>query len=153
MARIVTAEQDTRSFLVGVQAATRLRLSDAGLTPTWQQRFSFVQASFGVRGIHYEAWLQRGRSQVEVGLHMEADAALNGWLLCRFGEIWPEVAHALGPGFELEQWTSSWGRIHSLFPYSAVDDDLVNLTGEQLARCIVTLEPLVADLLQRRRQR
>lgn len=152
MATVGAVEQGTRSFLAGVQAVAESRLAAAGLAPAWSQRFSFVQASFGVRGIHYEAWLQRSRAQVEVGLHLEADAALNGWLLCRLGEIWPELGHALGQGFELEQWTASWGRVHLLWPYTAIDEALVADTGEQLARCILTLEPVVADLLRQGRR-
>lgn len=140
----------TRPFLGRVQQLATERLAAESLEPLWRHRHGFLQASFGAAGVHYEVWLQRGRGQVEVGLHFEADAGHNGWLLRRFAEDMMAVRHALGPGFELEQWTTSWGRIHTYLPCTTVDEALAVEAARTLADCILVLQPRLEGILAER---
>jgi hypothetical protein len=140
------------TFLRRVQATSTEHLAARDVHPTWQQRFAFLQASFGIRGIHYEVWLQQARRQVEVGLHFEADSELNGWLLRRFAPEMPAIRHALGAGFELEQWTASWGRVHAYLPLAQVDDVLVGQVSQCLADTVVCLQPLLTTFLAESRR-
>jgi hypothetical protein len=146
-------ELGTRAFLAGVRASADEALRARGLAPEWRQRFGFLQASFGQPGLHHEVWLQRPRRQVEVGLHFEADAELNGWLLRRFAAEMPAVWAALGPAFELEQWTSTWGRIHAYLPFGVMDEALVRRSAGCLVDCIADLQPRLEALLAERGHR
>jgi hypothetical protein len=152
-ARFARVGLDTKGFLAQVREAASRSLEDEGLAPAWLQRWQLLQATFGPKGIHYETWLQPQRRQLEVGLHLEADAELNGWLLRRLGEDWPGVAHALGDGFELEQWTANWGRVHTILPFERIDAALVDEASDCLVRCIRALQPEVEALLADRRRR
>jgi hypothetical protein len=109
-----------------------------------------VQVSFGRPSLHYEVWLQRARRQVEVGLHFEADAALNGWLLQRFAPEMPAVWAATNRPLELEQWTASWGRIHATLPAELVDETLARCAASCLVDCVVHLQPRLESLLAER---
>ncbi len=143
----VRTELGTRAFLARVQDLAAERLAVMGLAPRWRQRYGLLQAAFGTQSIHYEVWLQRGRGQVEVGLHFEADARQNGWLMRRFGAQMVAVQHELGPGFELEQWTASWGRIHTYLSVDVVDEALAVAAAQTLADSIRVLQPRLEDLL------
>jgi hypothetical protein len=144
-------ELGTDVFLARVQGLSKPELAAAGLDPVWRRRYGLVQASFGTPALHYEVWLQRPRRQVEVGLHLEAEPALNGWLLERLGGSWPRLGHALGEGFELEQWTASWGRVHALETFQRVDEELVARVSRRLVDCVRALQPELETLLAERR--
>jgi hypothetical protein len=59
----------------------------------------------------------------------------------------------LGPRIEVERWTSSWARVHEVIPYTHLDDELVDLLAERLARMITVLQPMVEECAPARRTR
>lgn len=110
-----------------------------------RRRGSMLQVDFGRRPFHYEAWVQRSRAQVEVGLHLEADAASNGRLLRCLAPQMHAVRAELGDDVELEQWTRSWGRVHALVPIDEVDPELVEDVAARLLAFIRCLQPRLED--------
>ena len=58
---------------------------------------------------------------------------------------WPphadELRAALGPAYELEDWTASWCRLHRTLPLRRLDAALAAEVGESLAALIIAAEP------------
>ena len=55
----------------------------------------------------------------------------------------PEVMARLGPQVELEEWTSSWTRIHQTLPYDPLSEPLAEEVARRLAEMIAVLQPIV----------
>jgi hypothetical protein len=129
--------------------ATRVERGLAGIAPTLRpsRRGSMLQVGCGWPGLHYEAWLQRGREQIELGLHFEASQDFNARMLRAFAPEMLDIRHELGPEFELEQWTERWGRIHCYLPYTTVDVALIDRVAERMLAMIECLQPRLEDLI------
>ncbi|GIW11100.1 MAG: hypothetical protein KatS3mg061_2157 [Dehalococcoidia bacterium] len=130
-------------FLAAMPA--RLR---AALPPAWQEfrlrrRWNLLQFSYGNPRVHYEIWLQPPADLIELGLHLEADAATNEALLLRIAHAAHQVREALGPRCDLEAWTASWRRVHTVLPLTPLDEAKLTACVDWLARCISTLQPLI----------
>jgi len=107
--------------------------------------FTLVKLSYARPKIHYEFAVRGKERLIEVGLHCEADAATNAALLAHFQTRAFDILAALGPRVEIEQWTSTWSRVHQVLPYTTLDDALATRVAHELARMMVVLEPLVAQ--------
>ncbi len=105
-------------------------------------RFTFIQLSYGKRGIHYEVWVRHDH-KLEIGLHFEANKETNAALLDYFSARTFELKDALGDQVEVEQWTASWTRVHQLVAYEQLDKDTANGAAERLAKMIETLQPML----------
>ena len=57
-----------------------------------------------------------------------------------------ELRAALGPAYELEDWTASWCRLHRTLPLRRLDETLADEVGASLAALIVAAEPLLRRL-------
>ncbi len=139
-----------REFLEAVRARLEAGGHD-GLTTTIA--FSYVQAHFGDRRVHFECWVQRRTGLLELGLHFEGPREFSHAWAAAIGEHMPELVAALGDGIELEEWTERWTRLHETRPFvvgPAKDGRLTEaLAGEAAARLtayIVALRPLLAAL-------
>jgi hypothetical protein len=51
---------------------------------------------------------------------------------------------ALGPDWELEEWTASWRRLHRVFHFERLNTDLGRLVGSELAKVMRLLQPVAA---------
>ncbi|MCB0215483.1 MAG: hypothetical protein H6648_04910 [Caldilineae bacterium] len=149
MARQAGTELSNQQFVGQVARRVELGLADAERPARVSRRFSMVQVSYGQPRLHYEAWIQRGRGQVELGLHFEGSAELNGRLLQAFAAEMLAVRGELGPDFELEQWTQSWGRIHAYLRFERVDEALAERVGERLVATVRCLQPRLDRILDR----
>ena len=147
MARQVGSELSNQQFVSQVARRVEQGLADAARPARVSRRFSMVQVAYGQPRVHYEAWIQRGRGQVELGLHFEGSAELNGRLLQAFAAEMLAIHAELGPDFELEQWTQSWGRIHSYLRFERVDEGLVERVGERLVATVHCLQPRLDRIL------
>jgi hypothetical protein len=143
-------EMTNRQFVAGLARYLKQAAPDREGPPRVAQRFSMVQVSYGQPKLHYEAWIQRGRGQVELGLHFEASEALNSRLLQGFSGQMLAVRDELGPDVELEQWTRSWGRIHAYEPIDQVDQALVEHVGERMVALIDCLQPRLEAIMDDR---
>ncbi len=107
--------------------------------------FTLFKLFYKQRRIHYEVWVRGKERLVEVGLHFEADRETNQALLDFFSERALEIHAELGPRVDIEQWTTSWGRVHEVVPYSSLDSELVDELAPKLARMITVLQPMLGE--------
>lgn len=107
---------------------------------------SLVKYHYGDRRVHFEVWVESKRGIVEVGLHFESDADRNAQYLAALSRCFEEIAAALGPDVEPEQWTESWTRVHTTLPLQALEEPFALEVAERMAAFIRTLQPMVSEL-------
>ncbi len=142
-----------QKFQVSLVDKTRKRLPRSLKGFDARSFFSIVKLSYKQPRIHYEVWVRGKERLIEVGLHFEADKTTNDALRTYFDERAPEVYFELGPKIEIEQWTNSWSRVHQVVPYNELDDALVDLLAEKLARMMTVLQPMLDEFDRVRRGR
>ena len=105
-----------RDFLALVDDGVRERLGSRAYR-SWEtrQRFGYVQYWRGDHWMHYECWVQRKTQRLEIGLHFEAGRDRSYGAANLLADHADEVAAAVGPDYELEEWTPSWTRLHRAF--------------------------------------
>ncbi len=106
---------------------------------------NLIKVSYGHARIHYEVWANARDRHIEIGLHFEDGPESTERLLRFFDEHIVEIKHELGPGFELERWTNSWGHLFQLLPYQPLTDDLTREITIILAKMIGVLQPLLVE--------
>jgi hypothetical protein len=106
-------------------------------------RFTLIQLYPSGRRIHYEVWVRGKDHLLEIGLHFEADKTTNAELLDYFAARAFEIKEALGDRVEIEQWTSSWARVHQLMPYERLDAPTAAAAADRLAKMVETLQPML----------
>jgi hypothetical protein len=136
-------------FLHLVVDETRPRLPPKMRGFQTRTRFTLIQLYYSRRTLHYEVWVRGKERLLEIGLHFEADKATNAALLDYFAGRAFEIKDALGDHVEIEQWTSSWTRIHQLMPYEHSDAPTAAAAAERLAKMIETLQPMLERALPR----
>ncbi len=111
------------------------------LTP--RIRFVWLQVHYHTPKVHYEVWLTRKTGRIEIGLHFEGPRDFS----YRWAELiaphMPEIQARLGPQVELEEWTSSWARLHQTLPYDPLSEPLAEEVARRLAAMITVLQPIV----------
>lgn len=118
---------------------------EPGMTPPHRKvMWTILQMHYGEPAVHFELQPMPARSQIELGLHFEGQLEANE----RWARILAERAHelrcALGPGWELEDWTASWRRLHRVFRFDALTPALAEEVSEALALAVRVLGPLIA---------
>jgi hypothetical protein len=94
---------------------------------------------------HFEVQPQMQRRTVELGLHFEGPVEWNdAWAALLAGRA-DELGAALGPGWELEEWTASWRRLHRTFHFETLTRPLADEVAGELAKLVSLLGPLVAE--------
>jgi hypothetical protein len=106
-------------------------------------RFTLIQVYYSRRTLHYEVWVRGKERLIEIGLHFESDKTTNAAMLDYFSARAFEIKDAIGDSVEIEQWTSSWTRIHQLMPYQHLDSTTAESVSQRLAKMIETLQPML----------
>lgn len=109
-------------------------------------RFVWFQVHFHSPKVHYEVWLARKIERIEIGLHFEGPRDFSYRWAELFAEHMPEVQAQLGPQWELEEWTSSWARLHETIPYDPPSDILADEIAHRFAALINVCQPIVERL-------
>lgn len=115
--------------------------------------FTLVKLSYRRPKIHYEVAVRGKERLLEIGLHCEDDQSVNDALLAFFEARAFEIHAELGARVEVEQWTSTWSRVHQVMPYTSLDAALVDRVAHELARMITVLEPMVAEFFGAKKTR
>jgi hypothetical protein len=157
--RVVRVKSLTiRDFLALVDDGLRERLGPEYATFEMRQRFGYVQywlgepfAEGGRRAtqsgwMHYEIWVQRKTQRLEIGLHFEGDRERSYTAAALLADNIPAVIDAIGPEYELEEWTPSWTRLHRSFAAPSLTSDLAAEAAEHASQLITGMEPLIATL-------
>jgi hypothetical protein len=134
----------TAEFMSLLQEQTLGQLPDdlrEGITT--RIRSVWFQAHYHSPKVHYEVWLTRKTNRIEIGLHFEGLRDFS----YRWAELMsahaPEIYGRLGPEVEIEEWTSSWTRIHQSVPYDPLSEPLAHEIAGRLVEMIVVLQPIV----------
>ena len=112
--------------------------------PERRVMWTILQLYWKDPAVHFELQPQLSRGLVELGLHFEGAAEANDAWAAHIGAHAEHVLCELGPRWELEEWTASWRRLHRTFAFTRLDAALGREVGEELARGLVALQPLVA---------
>ncbi len=139
-----------QQFQVSVVEQTKKQLPRALQKFHARAHFTLFKLHYDNSKIHYEVWVRGKERLIEIGLHFEADKAMNDKLLAYFDERAIEVHAALGPRVEIEQWTNSWSRVHEVVPYQSLDAELVKIVAIKLSRMIAVLEPMLQKQMRSR---
>jgi hypothetical protein len=117
----------------------------------WRQRFGYVQYFRGKPDIHYEVWVQRKTQRLEIGLHFEGpDRDRNYECAEALAIRSPDVQRAVGPEYELEEWTKAWTRLHRSFDAPALTPQLAAEAADRVVALIRGMEPIVDQMELRR---
>lgn len=112
--------------------------------PERKVMWTILQLHYGNPNAHFELQPQVSRGQVELGLHFEGPVEQNDVWTLGLAERACELMAGLGDGWELEEWTSSWRRLHRVFRFEQLNPDLAHEVGEQLATALTVLQPFAA---------
>ncbi|MCC7365855.1 MAG: hypothetical protein IT303_15930 [Dehalococcoidia bacterium] len=120
----------------------------ASLPPTFPRperrvMWTILQLHWGNPAVHFELQPQPSRRVVELGLHFEGPVEANDAWAAHIGAHAADVLCALGPRWELEEWTASWRRLHRTYTFETLTRDLGREVGEELARALTALHPLI----------
>ena len=130
-------------FLDGVAKTTRTLLPAELRDFQHRLRGPLVKLHYEDRSQHYEIWLRRSASLVELGLHFESsDRGRNARMLDWFSEELALIKGVLGERTEAEPWDRGWTRVHRVLALEPLDLAFQQRLAEQLAQTIELLEPL-----------
>jgi hypothetical protein len=110
---------------------------------TARVRFVWFQVHFHSPRVHFEVWLARKIERIEIGLHFEGPREFSYAWAERLAEHMEEVQAELGPDYELEEWTSSWTRLHETIPYDPPSEALADEVARRFARLITVCQPII----------
>lgn len=145
---LVAASGETYSrdaFLAALPSMVRQQLPIELRGFHLRRRWGLIQFSYQNPRLHYEVWLQPNADRIEVGLHLEADAATNDRVLEAIGARSLEILEGLGAHCDAEVWTSTWRRVHRVIDLEPLDGGKLSEVADWLARCIALLQPIVEE--------
>ena len=117
-------------------------LGDGFPRPQRRVMWTILQLHYGNPDAHFEVQPHMGRGQVELGLHFEGPVEFNDRWAFALAERACELMAELGPGWELEEWTSTWRRLHRVFHFERLNTDLGREVGGELAKVMRLLQPV-----------
>ena len=123
------------------------RLPKRGVKFASRQRFGYLQYYRVDPAMHYEIWVQRKTERLEIGLHFEGpDGARNYAAAEMLAMRAPEIVSAIGPEYELEEWTKVWTRLHRSFAAPSLTPELAAAAADHAVELIVGMEPILKSL-------
>lgn len=134
-----------REFVFFCEDQILARLPPALPQPERRVRWTMLQFHFGDRNVHFELQPQMGRGVVEAGLHFEGPVEANDAWVELLAANAADLLGELGPAWELEEWTSTWRRLHRPFPFARLTVELANEVSGEVAHAMTVLHPLIEE--------
>ncbi len=135
----------TREFVFLTEELAMRSLPASVPAPERKVMWTILQLHYGDPTAHFEVQPHMSRQQVELGLHFEGPVERNDAWAARLAARAPELMAALGDGWELEEWTPSWRRIHRIFPFERLDATLAQAVADELVKALTVLGPLIRE--------
>jgi hypothetical protein len=135
-----------RDFLVLVHEGVAARLGPELDGFDTRRRFGYLQYFRGSPAIHYEVWAQRKTARVEIGLHFEGERDRNYEAAELLALRAPDVQAAIGPEYELEEWTQVWTRLHRSFDAPSLTPELADEAAGRVVTLMRGLEPIIDQM-------
>lgn len=139
----------TREFVFYTEELAMRSLPSDVPMPERKVMWTILQLHYGDPTVHFEVQPHNARQQIELGLHFEGPVEHNDLWASRLAERGPELMAALGDGWELEEWTQSWRRLHRVFPFARLDAALAREVADELVKALTVLGPLIREPMLR----
>ncbi|MYD27341.1 MAG: hypothetical protein F4X03_00250 [Dehalococcoidia bacterium] len=134
-----------REFVYFCEDQILTQLPAAMPQPERRVRWTMLQMHFGNPHVHFELQPQMGRGVVEAGLHFEGAVEANDAWVELLAANAADLLGELGPDWELEEWTSTWRRLHHPFPFDRLTTELAHEVSGEVVRAMTVLHPLIEE--------
>jgi hypothetical protein len=109
-------------------------------------RSSQAQWYFGDPRLHFEAWWHANTGRLELGLHLEAEPAMNDRIANGLARQLLLIKARLGQQLDLEPWDRGWVRLYETRAIEVFDADQIKLTAARMAELIMVIWPMCQEL-------
>jgi hypothetical protein len=109
-------------------------------------RSSQAQWFFDDPRLHFEAWWHANTGRLELGLHLEAEPALNERIANGLARQLLMIKARLGQQLDLEPWDRGWVRLYETDAVEVFDPARIKRTGARIAELIVVIWPMCQEL-------
>lgn len=148
--RAMFARLRPREFIQRTGAAAQRALREQGLQFNLQVRGRLLKLWAGDdQSVHYEIAVHEREMQLEVGLHMEADAARNAALYRELDRCMLDLQAELGERLWLERWDRGWARLYETEPLWPLDELRVEAVAARLVEIVAVIQPVYAAIVER----
>src|SRR5437899_9791148 len=131
-----------RSLPGPVKAALPARLKEVNI----RVRSSQVQWYFDDPRLHFEAWWHANSGRLELGLHLEAEPAINDRIAAGLARQLLMIKARLGQQLDLEPWDRGWVRLYETYAVECFDASQIKRTAARIAELIVVIWPMCQEL-------
>ena len=125
-----------------VEAALPTRLKGI----SHRARSSQAQWFFGDPRLHFEAWWHANTGRLELGLHLEAEPAINDRIAAGLARQLLMIKARLGQQLDLEPWDRGWVRLYETYVVDVFDATQIKRTAARIAELIVVIWPMCQEL-------
>ena len=109
-------------------------------------RSSQAQWFFRDPRLHFEAWWHANTGRLELGLHLEAEPAINDRIAAGLARQLLMIKARLGQQLDLEPWDRGWIRLYETTAIEVFDAAQVKRTAARIAELIVVIWPMCQEL-------
>jgi len=109
-------------------------------------RSSQAQWFFDDPRLHFEAWWHANNGRLELGLHLEAEPAINDRIAAGLARQLLIIKARLGQQLDLEPWDRGWIRLYETIAIDVFDAAQVKRTAARIAELIVVIWPMCQEL-------
>jgi hypothetical protein len=109
-------------------------------------RSSQAQWYFDEPRLHFEAWWHPNTGRLELGLHLEAEPALNERIAAGLARQLLMIKARLGQQIDLEPWDRGWLRLYETYPVEVFDAARIQWTAARMAELIAVVWPMCQAL-------
>jgi len=109
-------------------------------------RSSQAQWFYGDPRLHFEAWWHPNTGRLELGLHLEAEPAMNDRIANGLARQLLLIKARLGQQFDLEPWDRGWVRLYETYPVEVFNAAEIKRTAARMAELIVVIWPMCQEL-------
>jgi hypothetical protein len=125
-----------------VEAALPVRLKGV----THRARSSQAQWFYGDPRFHFEAWWHANTGRLELGLHLEAEPAMNERIANGLARQLLLIKARLGQQLDLEPWDRGWVRLYETYAIEVFDGAQIKRTATRMAELIAVIWPMCQEL-------
>jgi hypothetical protein len=112
-------------------------------------RSSQAQWFFDDPRLHFEAWWHANNGRLELGLHLEAEPAINDRIANGLARQLLMIKARLGQQLDLEPWDRGWVRLYESHAIEVFDAAQIKRTAARMAELISVIWPMCQELRKR----
>ena len=109
-------------------------------------RSNQAQWFFGDPRLHFEAWWHANTGRLELGLHLEAEPAINDRIAAGLAAQLLLIKARLGQQLDLEPWDRGWVRLYETHAIEVFDAAQIKRTATRMAELIAVIWPMCQEL-------